>query len=658
MTSNTARHNEARQKGKHSDKKFSDFIVAYQNEEEANLPLRCSSPGEENYENNGAISPIRRASTRNARSSMPDTHLPVHYAPNIDNAALAAATNDANELHRMVHARLCMDDIEGASHYMHLALAVAPHRADLWEHAGLIAATRRDLVLAEACFHRSLTLAGDTATLHRNLADCLRQSARLAEARYHYTRALEIEPQLLHAVRALALISAKLGDIGDAANYWLRARELDPSSLNDAINLVAALAKAGRVEELLCTVRHLRSQFAANAAALEALSYVLYQHDFFGEALSVARQGLAVDPQRAGLHHYAASALSICGQIDESLAHSIEAARLLPEDPFMQYHLAVLQLMTGDYKDGWTRHKAYYALPDKQRRLFFPSFREWNGEPVKGSRFLLVSDQGHGDEIQCLRFAVWLHEQGAVVDLLTSEWVAPLAASLRGVRCVLTKPPSGPYEFWSHLLRMPEYMQLVVSNLPSVRIPYLLAPSDKVDRWRTRIKNCSRHNTRTVSRRVGIVWSGDPTFMLDRFRSIPLSKFVACFEEPGLTWLALQKGAKEREAERLADAFQIHTLGPDINDFVDTLAILETLDLLITVDTSVAHLAGAAGRPVWVLVPAYAEWRWLRNRDDSPWYPSMRLFRQRKLGNWDPVIEEVTKALRLWRDACIPPAGT
>ncbi len=144
------------------------------------------------------------------------------------------------------------------------------------------------------------------------------------------------------------------------------------------------------------------------------------------------------------------------------------------------------------------------------------------------------------------------------------------------------------------------------------------------------------------------MWAGGPHSSLDRFRSISIEALKRLFSHPGTTWFSVQKGDGERESESLAHEFDVHTLGPEIEDFTDTLAILHSLELLITVDTSVAHLAGAAGLPVWTLVPAYTDWRWLTDRADSPWYPSMRLFRQRELGQWGPVVEEVRDALREW----------
>jgi hypothetical protein len=427
------------------------------------------------------------------------------------------------------------------------------------------------------------------------------------------------------------------------ANAWA----LDPSNLQDGLDLVAALAKARSTARLDEAVRQIRTRHATNTEALEALCLALYRIDHFSEMLSVARQGLDIDPQRAVLHLYAAHALCVRGYNVEAMIHSREAARLLPDDPVMQYQLACLELSNGEFKNGWTRHNLFYTLPVQLNSLVFPDFPVWNGERVAGRAFLLVGEQGRGDEIQFIRFAEWLHQRGAIVDVLVSQPIARIATSMPGVRSVVTELPAGPYDYWSHMLRMPEHVKLDLPMLPIV-MPYLAAEPDTLDFWQACIDLISPEAIHEKISRIGVVWAGGPYHVLDRFRSIRLDALKPLFGLPNTTWFSLQKGDRERDSEALADEFSLHTLGPTIEDFADTLAILETLDLLITVDTSVAHLAGAANLPVWVLLPAYTDWRWLKDRTNSPWYPSMRLFHQRELGDWQPVIAEVREALREW----------
>ncbi|MFM0339534.1 tetratricopeptide repeat protein [Paraburkholderia fungorum] len=560
---------------------------------------------------------------------------------------LTVRPHDAHALHRMALACVHTDEIDQACAYIEQALRAAPDRADWWEHAGLLAASKTDYAAAETFYRRAICMAGSTASLHRNLADCLRLSGRLFEAVTHYEKSIEIEPGLHHAVRALARINTALGRIGDAANYWLRAWALNPVNLQDGLDLIAALAKAGRTRELDDAITQIRTRVSGDAEALKSLAFVLNTNDRFSDALSVAMQGLAIDPHHPLLHHNAARALSIRGKIAESRPHSMEAARLLPDNPHLQFHLAGVQLGLGEFEEGWKRYKWFYRLPGKEKEPVRPNFPEWNGEAVAGCRFLLVGEQGYGDEIQCIRFAAWLHQKGAVVDVLVSRPIAELAASMQSVRTVLTTMPPGPYDYWCHMLRMPEHMKLELPMLP-IAMPYLAATPEKVRHWQSYIEAISPDRLHEKNKRIGLMWAGSPEHVLDRYRSVRLDALKPLLALAGASWYSVQKGDRERESEDLTNEFDLHTLGPAINDFTDTLAILHALDLLITVDTSVAHLAGAAGRPVWVLVPAYLEWRWLTNRTDSPWYPSMRLFRQREPGEWDAVIEEVREALLEW----------
>jgi ADP-heptose:LPS heptosyltransferase len=207
---------------------------------------------------------------------------------------------------------------------------------------------------------------------------------------------------------------------------------------------------------------------------------------------------------------------------------------------------------------------------------------------------------------------------------------------------VFTTLPSGPYDFWCRMFRMPARMKLSLADLPLAE-SYLSTAPQAVAQWRERLRNGREEGTR--KRRVGLVWAGNPDYNLDRYRSVALRTLQCVLARPDVSWFSLQKGGAQAELEGLSGDIEMTALGDQITSFADTLAIVQTLDLVITVDTSVAHLAGAAGIPVWILLPACTDWRWLTKRTDSPWYPSARLFRQRELGQWSPVVEELQAAL-------------
>ncbi|WP_213295136.1 hypothetical protein [Paraburkholderia sacchari] len=401
------------------------------------------------------------------------------------------------------------------------------------------------------------------------------------------------------------------------------------------------------------TLLNIRNHIANNPDALRELAYALYESDRFEQTLSVAMQGLAIAPTHPVLRYDAARACSITGDVEQSRQHIEIAVSVHSKNPYFQSHYADTLLRLGKFEEGWKRKKWYYQLPRIEESMVQLPFPRWSGEPVAGSRFLLVGEQGRGDEIQFLRFAEWLNEKGAIVDALVSEPIAPLAKSMASIRATYTRIPPCSYQYWCHITRVPEFMNLELSMLPYAT-RYISSSPEKDDFWNHRINaltasKASRHNMK-----IGVVWEGGPAHSLDRFRSISLNTFTPLFTLPNVTWFSLQKGKSEQASRALEENFDIHTLGPEIHDFTDTLSILNQLDLLISVDTSVAHLAGAGGTPVWTLIPAYGDWRWLTHRTDSPWYPTMRLFRQRKLGNWIEVVSEVRGAL-LARTPLPPP---
>lgn len=558
---------------------------------------------------------------------------------------LAAQPHHVHALHRLGLALFRVDRLDRSRVYFDQALNVAPERADIWEHRGLIAALGGELISAEAFYHRAVALSGGTASLHRNLGDCLKLSKRLVEAREHYLEALEFEPGLHHAVRSLARISTELERYQDAADYWLRAWSLESTHLPDALELIAALSKAQRGAEIDSVLADLRIRFASDASALQQLAFALNEAERFRDAISVAISALAVDPRDGWLHHNASFAFNMLGDFPAMHAHAVEAARRMPDHPLMQFNLAAAQLRAGDYENGWKQYRWREALPENHD-LVRPAYPEWRGGRVTGCRFLLVGEQGLGDQLQFLRMADWLHRRGAQVDVWVEAPLGEVARSAAGVRVAWTSAPPGPYDYWCRMLSMPEPMKLDLPMLP-LATSYLRAEPAQVQRWRTRLDAAGAADAREPSgKRVGIVWAGNPAYELDRYRSIPLRQWLPVLQQTGVQWFALQKGEMQNDAVASRADSSMHRLGPEIGTFADTLAIVQSLDLVITVDTAVAHLAGACGTPVWVLVPTFTDWRWLTARDDSPWYPSARLFRQCELGRWDTVLDELAQALR------------
>ncbi|RAR64026.1 Tfp pilus assembly protein PilF [Paraburkholderia unamae] len=587
-------------------------------------------------------------SATHARASEPLALADLHFQAGRTCEALLAYQDvltreprHAHALHRVALSYFRDGQRDLARDYLERAINVSPERAELWEHRGLLAALEKAHVVAEALYRRAIALSGGTASEHRNLADVLKLAGRRAEARMHYEKALEFDPTLHDAMRRLAALCLEDERFEEAVVWSRRAYESGASRLADGLDLLKALAGLGHASGLNAQITQMRAAFARDGAALESLALRLNEIHRFDAAYEVALQGLAVDATRGKLHHYASYALNMLGEHARMRHHADEAARLLPDDEPVQFNAAVAMLRDGDFERGW-RHYHWHERLACNSTLVRPGFAEWSGEPVSGRRFLLVGEQGLGDQLQSLRYAAWLERQGATVDVWVDKAIADVAARAHGVHRVWTTLPPGAYDFWSRMFRLPEHMKLTLDRLP-LAMPYLGAPLDLIERWRARLAGGEPRGARRL--RVGLVWAGNPDYEFDRYRSLALRTMQPVLERGGVSWFSLQKGAAQSELEALPAGIDIAPLGREISSFMDTLAIVQSLDLVITVDTSVAHLAGAVGVPVWILLPTCTDWRWMTKRTDSPWYPSARLFRQRELGRWDEVIEEMGAAL-------------
>jgi hypothetical protein len=297
------------------------------------------------------------------------------------------------------------------------------------------------------------------------------------------------------------------------------------------------------------------------------------------------------------------------------------------------------RLVRGDYAGGWPDHEARWGGSETQmpRRRFDAA--PWSGrEPLAGKSILLHAEQGMGDVLMFARFAPLLHDRGARVVLEAHGPLAPLLQSVRGVDQVAALgAPLPSVDFEAALMSLPLLLGTGLDSIPGAA-PYLEAPPGHLERWRTRLAPLPRP-------RVGLAWSGSTTLRNDRNRSIPLA-MLAPLRHAGVTLVSLQKEIRDADRAALGAGPAIHTFEDEIADFRDTAALAAHMDVVVSVDTAVAHLAGALARPLWLLLPFAPDWRWLLDRDDSPWYPTARLFRQPAPGEWPAAIERVTRALR------------
>jgi hypothetical protein len=297
-------------------------------------------------------------------------------------------------------------------------------------------------------------------------------------------------------------------------------------------------------------------------------------------------------------------------------------------------------LLLGDFARGWAEYEWRWRCKGNPERSY-PS-RQWSGEAPSGKTILIQTEQGFGDSFQFLRYVPMVAALGAEVVLAVPGPLLRLAETLPGVNGVVTENDALPdFDFYCPLLSLPGIFGMSVEKIPAV-VPYLYSPKETAAVWESRL-------AAETGLKVGLVWSGNPANRMNPRRSIPFPALEPLWRIPGIRWYSLQVGSPTAEISRALHQ-PIMDLSPLLTDFAETAAAIQHLDLVISVETAVAHLAGALGQKVWVPLTVVPAWRWLLGRDDSPWYPTMRLFRQSTPGDWIPVVDALGKELRAMAD--------
>lgn len=430
------------------------------------------------------------------------------------------------------------------------------------------------------------------------------------------------------------------GDTHAAIQCYERAIALAPDFAEAHANLGMLLDQEGRSAE---AERHYRRSISLNPGYGETfmnLGVLLFGQKRFQEAEAAYRRALELTPGNAAAWSNLGALKAYTKQEQEAEQCYRRALTINPDDRKASFNLGCLLLRQGRYEEGWQCFEArdWYARLEKM----IPCPR-WHGEPLSGRALLIGLEAGHGDMIQFCRYAGILKAQGASrITLLCHPALKTLFKTLDGVDDVFAvdEPiPALEADFWTPPLSVPCYCRTRLDTIPD-RIPYLHPDEQRKRRWAAALSEaCTPGDVR-----IGLVWKGNPRFENDADRSLPgLEVLAPLAAVAGVRFFSLQKGQGEAEADHPPQGLRLINLGPGIADFADAAAITANLDLLICVDTAVAHLAGALGKRCWVLLPDYmTDWRWLKDRPDSPWYPRvLRLFRQETMGDWATVIREV-----------------
>jgi tetratricopeptide (TPR) repeat protein len=492
----------------------------------------------------------------------------------------------------------------------------------------------------------------DTLGLHLNLGQVLRHTGAASEAERHLRHALGLAPGLVEPYVALGNLLQSQQRHDEAIECFRQALALAPDYLACLTCIAASLLDSGKPVEAEAIAREAIARDPEPRARVHGLlGMALAMQNRRTEAVAAFKQADCLDP--AGDDEVFANHgfnLIWMNRPDEAIE---VYRRHLPARPHpnstANYGGACLTL--GLLKEGWRYYEFRWTHePLLSLRPQYPVPR-WSGQDVAGKTVLVWAEQGAGDLIQFVRFTGLLKARGATVILLVGERLRAFAETFEHVDSVVVSSTEvrGRYDFNIPLLSLPLALEIDLATIPR-EVPYLRADYARVTAWRARVAGDGL--------KVGLVWSGNPKHERDAYRSAPLRVLAPLLELEGIRWYSLQKEPRPEDRATLREV-RIVDVAPELDDFRDTAAAIEALDLVVTVDTAVAHLAGALGKPVWVLLPEACDFRWLRDREDSPWYPTMRLFRQSCLGEWDDVVQRVRSALIACIDQsrapCAPP---
>ncbi|MFQ5732906.1 MAG: tetratricopeptide repeat protein [Planctomycetaceae bacterium] len=566
------------------------------------------------------------------------------------------------------------------------AVELAPHRADCVGNLAAAADSAGDASTAESALQRLAAMQPGDATVWFRLGNALKDLRRTDDAVAAFERALRVNPDFAEAHFNLANTFAGRNAPERAERHYREAIRIAPEFILAGNNLGTFLQGEGRFEEARDVLQATVDRQPDCVFALNNLGNACRELGETERAVELYRRAIAIDPQSAVSHDHLAAACRDLGelgpaeraartalQIDgsspkawnnlgnilfdgwrfaDAVSSYDKASVLDPGFALARCNRSLVRLADGDFSRGWTEYEARWELADHQ----LPRFDQprWDGTDLRDRTILLDWEQGLGDTLQFVRYAMPAQRRGGRVIVRCQKPLAQLLQLTPGIDALVPDgAPLPDFDTWSPLLSLPRLFGTGLDTIPA-DLPYVFADPELVARWRPVVR---QSGTLTI----GIAWQGNPQHRRDAFRSIPLEAFAGLAEIPGVRLISVQKGAGSEQIAKRRGDWPLIDLGPQLDEqtgpFLDTAAVIANLDLVVSADTCIAHLAGAMGTPAYVVLCNLPEWRWMRDRTDTPWYPTMRLFRQRTPGDWGDAFARIAHEVRTggplstgWRD--------
>ena len=492
---------------------------------------------------------------------------------------------------------------------------------------------------------------GDVQVL-TNLGIVLEAQGKLHEALVSFRQAVQAGPTYAPAQGALGNVLRQLGKVDEALAYCKEAVRLAPDNPETHNNLGSALLDQGNIADADACFRQALQLEPGYLKARSNLGATFIEQGKLDEAIACLNEVLRVQPDHAGAQLNLGNAFREMGKLSDAVACYRSALRQNENPADAHLNLGIIGLLRGDFEHAWPEYEWRWQRRESPPRPFRQSL--WDGSSLNGRTILLHAEQGLGDTIQFIRYAPLVKARGGPVIVECQHALLPILARCQGVDQWIGAGSALPdFDVHAPLLSLPRIMGATLGTIPA-DVPYVFADPELIERWRREFQTIPGF-------KVGIAWQGSPKNKKDRQRSIPLLEFAPLAQIPGVRFFSLQKGLGAEQTRDVANRFTVADLGGRLDEqrgaFMDTAAVMKNLDLVVTSDTATAHLAGALGVPVWVALSFMPDWRWLLDRDDSPWYPTMRLFRQETRGEWASVFERMAGELAKQTQSPSPAPG-
>jgi tetratricopeptide (TPR) repeat protein len=516
-----------------------------------------------------------------------------------------------------------------------IATAEACHRN------GLILKTRGKLNDAVVCFQKAVRLKPEFAEAYNNLGNALYALGQINEALENYKQAIQHKPTYAEAFYNLANCLSTPGELKAAIDNYKKAIELKPEFAEAYCNLGLAFKGLGNFEAAAINFECAISIKPDSAEALNNYGNLLNDTGKFEEAIDKFKRAIKANPEFTEAYSNLGISLGYIGRTEEAIEHFNHALKRQPDYADARWNRSLALLACGHFREGFEEYE--WRFRQSNWTVIYPYRYElprWDGSEFSGKRLYIHDEQGLGDTLQFLRYLPYVKKRGGKIIFEAKKPIHGLLANYPWIDELVERSADGipavECDMFAPLMSLAAIFKTTLETIPDY-VPYIFADPEKVAAWRRRLRD--------KKYKIGIVWAGrlvnanDPVGL--GYRSCELKCFKPLAAIPDIQLYGLQKGEAAAEAMDLSRSGTIVNLGEAFDDFSDTAAAIANLDLVISIDTSVAHLAGAMGRPVWLLLPFAADWRWLKDRSDSPWYPTMRIFRQHRLGQWDTAFYQV-----------------